>query len=225
MLFGSSSGVYLYISMWWGTALGNAPAPLWLTDLNFAIWKDYILIPLTFVAAGMVVEDRKAIRTVVLITAVALLFIDGSCLLESLSRSWGTFDENKRSGGPLGYGSNQTAAFLAQFAMFFWGVVQFVKKRKYKIICYGLIATTIFATMYTFSRGAYAAILVSVFVLASTEGSETSGGGSSLPVDLAIGRADRCTTARQYDRELEWATRYVRRGSSQAVGGSKKLDA
>jgi putative inorganic carbon (hco3(-)) transporter len=158
-------GVYLYISMWWGTALGNSPAPLWLTDLNFATWKDYILIPLTFVAAGMVVEDRKAIRTVVLITAVSLLFIDRSCLLESLSRSWGTFDENKRSGGPLGYGSNQTAAFLAQFAMFFWGVVQFVKKRKYKIICYGLIATTIFATMYTFSRGAYAAILVSVFVL------------------------------------------------------------
>lgn len=157
--------VYLYISMWWGTALGNSPAPLWLTDENFANWKDYILIPLTFVAAGMVVEDRKAIRTVVLITAAALLFIDRSCLLESLSRSWGTFDENKRSGGPLGYGSNQTAAFLAQFAMFFWGVVQFVKKRKYKIICYGLIATTIFATMYTFSRGAYAAILVSVFVL------------------------------------------------------------
>ena len=89
-------------------------------------------------------EDRKAIRTVVLITAVSLLFIDRSCLLESLSRSWGTFDENKRSGGPLGYGSNQTAAYSAQFAMFFWGVVQFVKKRKYKMIRYGLIAIMIF---------------------------------------------------------------------------------
>jgi putative inorganic carbon (hco3(-)) transporter len=158
-------GVYFYVSMWYGTALGNGPAPLWITDINFATWKDYILIPLIFVAAGLVVEDRKAIRTVVLITAVALLFIDRSCLLESMSRSWGNFDESKRSGGPLGYGSNQTAAFLAQFAMFFWGMVQFVKRRKYKIILYGLVATTIFATMYTFSRGSYAAILVSVFVL------------------------------------------------------------
>src|SRR5258708_5747261 len=81
-------GVYLYMSMWFGAALGNAPAPLWLSNLNFVTWKDYMLIPLTFVAAGLVVEDRKAVRTVVLITAVSLLFIDRSCILESMSRSW-----------------------------------------------------------------------------------------------------------------------------------------
>lgn len=158
-------GIFLYVSMWYGAALGNAPAPLWLSDDNFTTWKDYMMIPLTFVAAGLVVEDRKAVRTVILITAITLLFIDRSCLLESMSRTWGTFDENKRDSGPLGYGSNQTAAFLAQFGMFFWGVVQFVKRKKYKLICYGLIALTIFATMYTFSRGAYGAILVSVFAL------------------------------------------------------------
>ena len=158
-------GIFLYISMWYGTALGNAPAPLWLSDDNFTTWKDYMLIPLTFVAAGLVVEDRKAVRTVIIITAITLLFIDRSCLLESMSRSWGTFDESKRDVGPLGYGSNQTAAFLGQFAMFFWGVVQFVKTKKYKLYFYGLIGLTIFATMYTFSRGAYAAVLVSVFVL------------------------------------------------------------
>jgi putative inorganic carbon (hco3(-)) transporter len=158
-------GVYLYVSMWFGTALGNAPAPLWITDVNFATWKDYMLIPLTFVAAGMVIEDRKAVRMVILLTAISVLFIDRSCLLESLSRSWTNFDENKRDGGPLGYGSNQTAAYLAQFAMFFWGAAIFLKRKKIKILCYGLVAVTVFATMYTFSRGAYGALLVSVFVL------------------------------------------------------------
>jgi putative inorganic carbon (hco3(-)) transporter len=158
-------GVYLYLSMWIGTALGNAPAPLWLSDVNFVTWKDYMLIPLVFVAAGLVIEDRKAIRTVVLITAVCLLFIDRSCILESMSRSWGSFDENKRGGGPLAYGSNQTAAFLAQFTMFFWGFALFVKRKKFKLISYGLVALTLFATMYTFSRGAYIAILFSVLVL------------------------------------------------------------
>src|ERR1700689_1742793 len=34
-------GIYLYFSMWMGTALGNAPAPLWLNDANFSTWKDY----------------------------------------------------------------------------------------------------------------------------------------------------------------------------------------
>jgi putative inorganic carbon (hco3(-)) transporter len=158
-------GVYLYLSMWYGTALGNAPAPLWLSDDNFVTWKDYMLIPLTFVATALVVEDRKAVRTVILITALSLLFIDRSCLLESMSRTWGTFDENKRDSGPLGFGSNQTAAYLAQFAMFFWGFEQFLKRKKLKILCYGLVALTIFAILYTFSRGAYLAVLASVFVL------------------------------------------------------------
>lgn len=158
-------GIYLYFSMWIGTALGHAPPPIWITDLNFATWKDYMLIPLVFVATGLVVEDRKAVRTVILITAICLLFIDRSCLLESMSRTWGTFDENKRGGGPLAYGSNQTAAFLAQFSMFFWGFGQFLKRKKIRLLSYGLVALTLFATMYTFSRGAYLAVIFSVFVL------------------------------------------------------------
>jgi O-antigen ligase len=158
-------GVYLYISMWYGAALGNAPAPLWISDVNFATWKDFMLIPLTFVAAGLVVEDRQAVRRLIMITAVALLLVDRSCILESLSRTWGSFNEDKRYAGPLSLGSNETAAFLAQFAMFFWGMVQFVKRRKTKFIFYGIVATTVFATMYTFSRGAYAALILSVFVL------------------------------------------------------------
>lgn len=158
-------GAYLYLSMWLGAALGNAPAPLWISDPNFATWKDYMLIPLIFMAAGMVVEDRKAVRTVLLLTAVSLFFIDRSFLLETLSRSWTTFDEDKRSAGPLGYGSNQTAAFLAQFAMLFWGLGQFLKRKKAKLLTYCLVATTLLATLYTFSRGAYLAVLVTVFVL------------------------------------------------------------
>ncbi len=158
-------GAYLYLSMWLGTALGNAPAPLWITDVNFAAWKDYMLMPLIFLATGLVVQDRKAIRTILILTAVTLAFIDRSFLLETMSRSWTSFDESKRSSGPLGYGSNQTAAFLAQFAMFFWGLAQFLKRKKAKLLLYGLISITLFGTMYTFSRGAYLAVLFSIFVL------------------------------------------------------------
>jgi putative inorganic carbon (hco3(-)) transporter len=158
-------GIYLYISMWIGTMLGNAPPPVWLADGNFSAWKDYMVIPLVFVAAGLVIEDRKAVRTVVLITAVTLLLIDRTCILESMSRSWASFDESKRDGGPLAYGSNQTAAFLAQFAMFFWGFVQFAKRKKVILMGYLLVAATLFATMYTFSRGGYLAVLVGVLIL------------------------------------------------------------
>jgi putative inorganic carbon (hco3(-)) transporter len=158
-------GMYLYFSMWFGTAIGQAPPPLWLSDLNFSTWKDYMLIPLILTASGMVIEDRKAVRTVIILAAVSLLFIDRSCLIESMTRTWTSFDENKRDGGPLGYGSNQTAAFLAQFGMFFWGFAKFLKRRWLKLASYGITAITLFATMYTFSRGSYLAILTSVLLL------------------------------------------------------------
>jgi putative inorganic carbon (hco3(-)) transporter len=158
-------GIYLYFSMWVGTALGIAPAPLWLSDANFVTWKDYMLIPLIFVAAGLVIEDRKTVRMIVILTAISLLFIDRSSLFESMTRTWTNFDENKRDGGPLAYGSNQTAAFLVQFAMFFWGFIQFAKRKKVKLAGYLIVATTLLAAMYTFSRAGYLAVLVSVFVL------------------------------------------------------------
>ncbi len=157
---------YLYLSMWLGTALGNAPPPLWLSDDNFLMWKDYLLIPLVFVAAGLVIEDRKTLKNVLIITALSLLLIDRTALANSMSRSWAHFDENKRDGGPLGFaGSNGLAAFLAQFAMFFWGFVQFVKTKKYKLLGYGLVALTLFATMYTFSRASYIAVVAGAFLL------------------------------------------------------------
>ncbi len=159
-------GIYLYISLWLGMMLGNAPAPLWTSDINFVTWKDYMMLPLLLVAGGLVVEDRKSIRTVVLISAVSLLFIDRASLMDSLSRSWGHFDEDKRDGGPLGWaGANGLAAYLAQSAMFFWGFLEFVKRKKPRLLFYALVALTLLATMYAFSRAAYIAVLVGVLVL------------------------------------------------------------
>ena len=158
-------GLYLYCSLWLGTALSGAPVPLWLGDINFVTWKDYMLMPLVFVAASLVLDDRKKIRTAILITAITVLAIDRSSLLESLSRSWTSFDENKRDPGPLAFGSNQTAAFFAQFAMFFWGFGQFLQRKKLKLFNYGLVALTLMAAMYCFSRGAYLAIVACVILL------------------------------------------------------------
>jgi O-antigen ligase len=158
-------GVYLYFSMWIGTASGIAPPPLWLLDINFVTWKDYMLIPMIFLAAGLVIEDKRAVSTVIVITGISLLFIDRACIRESLSHAWTNFDESKRNGGPLAFGSNQTAAFLAQFTLFFWGFMQFAKKTWVKLLSYLLIAVTLFATMYTFSRAGYLAVLLGVLVL------------------------------------------------------------
>ena len=49
--------------------------------------------------------------------------------------------------------------------MFFWGFGQFLKRKKAKLLCYALVATTIFATMYTFSRASYIAIVAGALLL------------------------------------------------------------
>ncbi len=158
--------VYMYLSMWIGVALSDAPPPLWLSDLNFVTWKDYMVMPLLLVAAAMVIETRAHIRTVILLTAISLFLVDRSALLESLSHSWAVFDESKRTSGPLAYGPNQLAAFLAQFGMFFWGCAAVLKRFKVKLILYALVGLTMVTTLYAFSRAAYVAVLVSVTVLA-----------------------------------------------------------
>ena len=160
------TAIYLYISMWYGTALGNAPAPFWFSNENFVTWKDYLLIPMIFVAASLVIDDRKSIRTLIILIAIAVIFIDRSAILESMSRSFAHFDESKREGGPLGWaGPNGLAAFLTEFAMFFWGFAQYVKTKRYKWFAYALVGITLFATMYTFSRASYIAVLVTAAVL------------------------------------------------------------
>jgi len=160
-------GIYLYFSMWYGAMVGTVPLPLWITDKNFAMWKDYMLLPIVMVAGGLVIEDRKSVRTLIIIAAITLLVIDKGALQSSiLTRTMTHFDESKRDGGPLGFaGSNGLAAFLTQFAFFFWGFGQYLKRRKYKILCYTLVGITIFAAMYTFSRAAYIALVAITLLL------------------------------------------------------------
>ena len=157
---------YMYLSMWIGVALSNAPPPIWLSDLNFLAFKDYMIFPLLLLAASMVVETRQQIRTVVLLTAISLFLVDRSALLESLSHSWSVYDESKRTSGPIAFGPNQLAAFLAQFGMFFWGCAATLKRFRVKALFYSLVGLTMVTTLYTFSRAAYIAVMASVLVLA-----------------------------------------------------------
>jgi O-antigen ligase len=139
---------------------------LWLSDQNFVTWKDYMLMPLLLVATALVIKSRRDVKTVIIITAISLLLIDRSSILESMSRSFNHFDESKRSAGPLAFaGSNGLAAFLAQFTMFFWGLAQYVRIKKYRLICYGIVGVSLFATMYTFSRSSYIAIVAGATLL------------------------------------------------------------
>jgi len=54
---------------------------------------------------------------------------------------------------------------LALFVMFIWGRLQFISAKRFKLLGYGLVAITLYAIMYQFSRAGYLAVLVSMLVL------------------------------------------------------------
>lgn len=158
--------IYTYFSMWMGAVMGHAPLPLWLGDANFVTWKDYLILPMAFFAAALVLEDRKQIRTCLIVFTISVALVDRSALLESLSHSWAVFDEQKRTSGPIEFGPNQLAAFLTQFGLFFWACGRVLKRYKVKLIFYGMTVFTLITMVYVFSRAAYIATLVGVCVLA-----------------------------------------------------------
>lgn len=158
--------VFLYISLWRGSFYLSAPLPIMPSDPRVAVWKDYMAMPLLFVAALGAIRTPTQIKLVFLIICLSILAVDRSALMNVLSHSFEHFDENKRDGGPLGYaGSNGLAAFEAQCSCFLLGFAAWEKGRLRKLALYGLIALTLYCLLYSFSRGAYISFLAGLLVL------------------------------------------------------------
>jgi len=83
-----------------------------------------------------------------------------------MSRSWANFDESKRDVGPLAYGSNQTAAFLAQFCNVLLGIYAVCQENKNQNIMLrtGVGHAGLQPCTRSRARG-YLAVLFSVLVL------------------------------------------------------------
>ena len=158
--------VFLYISLWRGSFYLSAPLPIMPSDPRVAVWKDYMAMPLLFVAAVGAIRTPAQIKLVFLIVCVSILLVDRSALMNVLSHSFEHFDENKRDGGPLGYaGSNGLAAFEAQCSCLLLGFAVYEKSRLRKLALYGLIALTLYCLLYAFSRGGYISFLTGLLVL------------------------------------------------------------
>jgi putative inorganic carbon (hco3(-)) transporter len=76
------------------------------------------------------------------------------------------FSYDVRDGGPLGYaGVNGIASFAAETLLFVLGLVAFEKRKYAKLALWGLVAFTAYCVLFSFSREAYAGVLVGLLVL------------------------------------------------------------
>lgn len=128
-------------------------------------WKDYMCLPLLFVATSAVIQTKKEFQIAVVLVCLSVLLVNKSMAVELREHDNSHYSDSKREAGPfMNAGSNGAGAFEAQMAIFLVALAAFQKKWSRKLPLYGLIALTLFCLLFSFSRGGYLAFLGALFV-------------------------------------------------------------
>ncbi len=158
-------GVFCYIQLWRGSFFLNSALPLDIGDPRFSDWKNYMVLFILFAIVASTIKDVKQIKIVVLLMCVAVFLVDKGFYGNMSGRDLSHFSYEVRDGGPLGYaGVNGVATFEAELMLFVMGLAAYLKK-SWKLAAWGLLVFSGYCLLFSFSREAYAGILVGVFLL------------------------------------------------------------
>ncbi len=158
-------GVFCYIQLWRGSFFLNSALPLDIGDPRFSDWKNYMVLFILFAIVASTIKDVKQIKIVVLLMCVAVFLVDKGFYGNMSGRDLSHFSYEVRDGGPLGYaGVNGVATFEAELMLFVMGLAAYLKK-SWKLAAWGLLVFSGYCLLFSFSREAYAGILVGAFLL------------------------------------------------------------
>lgn len=159
-------GIFCYIQLWRGAFFLNSALPLDIGDPRFSNWKNYMVLFILFAIVASTIREVKQIKIIVLLMCIAVFLVDKGFYGNMSGRDLSHFSYEVRDGGPLGYaGVNGVATFEAELMLFLLGILAFVKKKSWKLAGWGLLVFSGYCLMYSFSREAYAGIIVGVLVM------------------------------------------------------------
>lgn len=159
-------GVFCYVQLWRGSFFLNTAMPLSLDDPRFSSWKNYMVLFILFAVVVSVIKDVKQIKIIVVLIALSVLVVDKGFYSSMSERDLTHFSYDVRDGGPLGYaGVNGVASFEAELMMFLLGLNAFLKRKSLKLALGFVLALSAYCLLFSFSREAYAAILVGLLAL------------------------------------------------------------
>ena len=157
---------FYYVSLWRGAFYLGGELPFFITDLRFSDWKNYVELPLFFFVTAAVIKTPKQMKIVVLLMCVTTLMVNRGYYNTVSGRDFSHFAYNLRFAGTLGYaGENGLAAFEGQILLFLLGIYASLKKWLIKIPLVVVMVTCGYCLVYSFSRGAYFAVLVGLLYL------------------------------------------------------------
>lgn len=137
-----------------------------LKDTRLRDWKNYAMMPLIYVIVMNNMRNKDEIRKscVAMFIAVAL---QGILFYKNFAdRSVEHFTYEGREGGTFAFlGPNHLASFFVEYCMIAIALFFGMKKEEgkwLKILCGGVVVSSVYATVWLFSRGAYAGLLAGV---------------------------------------------------------------
>jgi O-antigen ligase len=159
-------GIFCYIQLWRGAFFLNSELPFSLSDPRFSNWKNYMVMFILFAVVVSVIKDVKQIKILVVLMCVSVFVVDKGYYGTMSDRDLSHFSYEVRDGGVLGYaGVNGVATFEAEFMLFILGLAVFQKRKALKVALWGLFAFSGYCLLFSFSREAYAGILVGLLFL------------------------------------------------------------
>jgi O-antigen ligase len=159
-------GIFCYIELWRGAFFLNSAMPLSLGDPRFSNWKNYMVMFIIFAVVVSVIKDVKQIKIIVVLMCLSVLAVDKGFYGTMSDRDLSHFSYEVRDGGFLGYaGVNGVATFEAGFMLFLLGLSAFQKRKSLKLAIWALATFSGYCLLFSFSREAYAGILVGLFFL------------------------------------------------------------
>ncbi|HEX2329276.1 MAG TPA: O-antigen ligase family protein [Candidatus Angelobacter sp.] len=160
-------GLFCYVQLWRGAfALPNAEMPLAISDPRFSDWKNYMVLFIIFAIVASTIKTVRQIQIVVLLLCISAFLVCKGYYSAMSGRDLTHFSYEVRDGGPLGFaGVNGVATYVAEFMLFLLGLMAYERKKLRKLAMWGLLILAGYCLLFSFSREAYAGILVGALFL------------------------------------------------------------
>ena len=160
-------GIFTFGSLCLGSIYLGRPFP-WPGDPRFEVWQGYMIMPALLLLVAAVEPSRRQIKAIVIVMCLSTLALDYSFWNNMSGRDYSSYTNDLRGvESSIGYaGTNGLAAFGAQVTALLLALAAFERKMWMKSSYYGLALFSVVCTVYSLSRGGYAALLVGVLFLA-----------------------------------------------------------
>jgi putative inorganic carbon (HCO3(-)) transporter len=158
--------IFCYVQLWRGAFFLNSEMPLSSSDPRFSNWKNYMVMFIIFTIVVSVIKDVKQIKIIVVLICFSVLVVDKGFYGAMSDRDLSHFSYEVRDGGILGYaGVNGVATFEAEVMLFLLGLSALQERKSIKLAIWAMVAFSGYCLLYSFSREAYAGVLIGLLFL------------------------------------------------------------